>query len=323
MKAVIIGCGSIGGHIAYCLYESGFDVIVIAKGKTYDSVTKNGLSVQINQNKKIVRKKTLKINSRFKVLKSFKYLKDKKVNFIFITVKLKDYNQQLINNITNFADQNTAIIPPSTHIPQWWLTKFFQKKIKKKDNYFNNKNIIGMTMWVSSAKLQPNKILVRHTQRGYPIKAIDNKMKRKEIILRKAFMSKSKSPYVKNIYSEIYIKSLNALAFNMTALYFYQNNNSLKKNFEAISMIKRIMIEGEEIMSSLNLKHFQSYQDRINQTLSSSIHTMTMLSDHKKGKQIELKYLWKTFDILSKLAKIKMKYTESIYKKLIHNRKIK
>ena len=132
MRAVIIGCGSIGGHIAYCLYESGFDVIIIAKGRTYNLVNKNGLSVQINQNKKIVKKKTLKINNRFKVLKSFKDLKNLKIDFVFITVKLKDYNQHLINNITSFADKNTAIIPPSTHVPQWWLTQFYKKKIKKK-----------------------------------------------------------------------------------------------------------------------------------------------------------------------------------------------
>ena len=40
---------------------------------------------------------------------------------------------------------------------------------------------------------------------------------------------KCKSPHVKNIYSEIYIKSINSFAFNLIALDTEQNNYNLKK----------------------------------------------------------------------------------------------
>ena len=62
--------------------------------------------------------------------------------------------------------------------------------------------------------------------------------------LRSAFKVSCKSPKINNIYSEIFIKSLNALAFNMIALYFRQNNKSLKKNKKAIKMVEKIMLEG-------------------------------------------------------------------------------
>ena len=39
---------------------------------------------------------------------------------------------------------------------------------------------------------------------------------------------KCKSPHVKNIYSEIYIKSINSFAFNLIALDTEQNNYNLK-----------------------------------------------------------------------------------------------
>ena len=50
MKALIIGCGAIGGHLAHCLYENGFDVLIIAKKDSYQKIQKQGLRIQINKN---------------------------------------------------------------------------------------------------------------------------------------------------------------------------------------------------------------------------------------------------------------------------------
>ena len=40
MKALIIGCGAIGGHLAHCLCENGFDVFIIAKKDSYQKLKK-------------------------------------------------------------------------------------------------------------------------------------------------------------------------------------------------------------------------------------------------------------------------------------------
>ena len=323
MKALIIGCGAIGGHLAHCLHENGFDVLIIAKNDSYQKIQKEGLRIQINKNKKIIKKTHLKIDNKFKVYKSLKDIKGLNIDFVFITVKLKDYNSKLIQSILELTNRNTAIIPPCTNVPYWWINFFYknnEKKIKK--NYFRMENIIGMTMWVSSVKKTPNQIIVKHIQRGYPLKPLNKKMREKANKLRNAFKVSCKSPKINNIYSEIFIKSLNALAFNMVALYYQQNNRSLKKNVKAINMVERIMLEGEEIMKLLKIKHPQNYKERINQTLSSSVHTMSMLNDYKKGKKIELKYLWKSFQDISRLSKINIPYTKKIYDELYKKLKI-
>ena len=82
-------------------------------------------------------------------------------------------------------------------------------------------------------------------------------------------------------------------------------------------MIKKISLEGESIIESLGVKHYQSYKKRIKQTFSSSVHTMSMLNDFKNGKKVELKYLWNSFLLVSKLSNIKMPYTKKIYQELI------
>lgn len=318
MKAVIIGCGAIGSHIAFSLYEYGFEVCVIARENTYNAINKKGLNIQVNENKKILLKKNIQISKNFKIYKSINSLKEENIDYLFIAVKLKNYNQKLIKSINKKIDRNTAVIPPCTNIPSWWLKQFFKNKFKINDNsYYNINNIIGMTMWLSSVKINSNSIIVRHIQRGYPLKAINKKMKNKEKILKAAFQYTSKSPTVKNIYSEIFVKSLNALAFNMAALYFNQNNKKLNDNKKALLMIETIMLEGGEIMKYLKIEHSQNHKQRIKQTLSSSSHTMSMLCDYRIGKEIELKYLWRSFKKLINLSGIKMNYTDKIYKQLV------
>tara|TARA_B100000989_G_C19528000_1_gene467984 strand:- start:3032 stop:4000 length:969 start_codon:yes stop_codon:yes gene_type:complete len=316
MRAVIIGCGAIGAHIAYSLYEYGFHISILTQKYSYNKIIANGLNIQINNNKKLIIKKRLKKNKKFEIHKSIKTI-NKKNDYIFITVKLKDFDTNLINNIKEISNENTAIIPPCTNIPLWWINRFYPKDVDlHKINYFNLENIIGMTMWLSSVKLDYSTILVKHVQRGYPLKAINKKMKEKESILREAFKKNGKSPKIKNIYSEIFSKSLNALAFNMVALYFQQTNSEIQKNKSAIKMLEKIMIEGEKITNKLKLKLYQDYKQRIKQTLSSSIHTMSMLNDYQNGKKIELQYLWDSFSLLTKISSIKMPYTKKIYSNL-------
>ena len=81
------------------------------------------------------------------------------------------------------------------------------------------------------------------------------------------------------------IKSLNALAFNLVALKTSQNNRELFENKQSIKDITAIMREGDKFLKKKKLKIPQSIKSRINQTLSSTEHTMSMLTDHLNGKK--------------------------------------
>ena len=70
-------------------------------------------------------------------------------------------------------------------------------------------------MWLSGVIDTPGIVSIKHVQRGYPLKEIDIKMKNKADYLRKLIKKRCKSPIIKNIYSEIYLKSVNSLAFNI------------------------------------------------------------------------------------------------------------
>ena len=182
--------------------------------------------------------------------------------------------------------------------------------------FFKKENIIGMTMWLSSVIESPGNIVVRHIQRGYPLKEVFSNMKSKADFLRKSFQPHCVSPKVDNIKSELYIKAINSLAFNMVALDTGFNNAQLKENKESVIRIKKIMHEAEQIPNKINLPISQSVDSRVDQTLSSTVHTMSMLSDFKIGRRPELDHLWNSFKSVCKILNIKMDFTDSLYKKI-------
>jgi 2-dehydropantoate 2-reductase len=202
---------------------------------------------------------------------------------------------------------------PCTILPSWWLNKYSRKNIKQ---IIPIKKIIGMTMWVSGI-MQNNNVVIKHTQRGYPLKEISNKNKSNADILRKMIRKKSKSPLVKNIYSEIYLKVINSFAFNLIAIKYNQSNNMLIKNQNAINEIKLIMYEFDKLVSYMGLPILQSVNSRVNQTLSSKKHTMSMLTDLRNGKKIEIKNQWLSLMQIDKAIKTNVALSENFYKSTI------
>lgn len=313
---VIFGSGAIGSHLAYCLKHKSNKIYLITKKKYLNILKKKGLKIEVRNNKKILIHKTLKNNRDFQVFFSIKQLKNIHIDYLFITLKLRDYNLKIKNKIKKYITNKTTIIPPCTNLPDWWFNSLRKKKLTKLKPVFPNCQIIGMTMWLSATILKPGHILVRHIQRGYPLKAVSAKFKIQEKYLRKLISRRCKSPKVKCIYSEIFKKSINSLSFNLVALKYKLTNFNLAKKDYAINEIKKIMTEGEQISKFFGLKLDQTISQRIKQTLSSKVHTMSMLSDYKKNKKSEMPFLIKNYFMIARLIDIKMDLTKKIYKNI-------
>jgi 2-dehydropantoate 2-reductase len=326
MNAVIYGAGAIGCHIAYCLYKAGCRVYLVSRGSHFQEMKQKGLTIQLRKNEDLIKQSTINEEKNFIILNNINDIKSKDIDYIFITVKLKDYNQACFKDVSSIVGNNTAIVPPCTNLPFWWLQSLEDTEKKNFSNYklnsssfptFNLNNVIGMTMWLSAVVESPGKVIVRHVQRGYPLKELFPKMKNKADKLRGSFSKSCISPEIQNIHSEIFTKSLNALAFNLVALDSEYNNSQLKESKTSIESIKKVMNEGEQITEMLKIKLRQTASERIEQTLSSTVHTMSMLHDYKNRKTIELRYLWESFENVIKTLRLNMDYTESLIKKVL------
>ena len=172
-------------------------------------------------------------------------------------------------------------------------------------------------MWISGM-MNSNNVIIKHTQRGYPLKEIKSKSKKDCDELRKIFLKKTKSPKVKNIDSEIYLKVINSFAFNLIAIKYGENNFKLSKNKKAKIDIKSIMSEFDNILKEKKLKITQTINGRIKQTLSSRKHTMSMLFDLRKKKNIEIFNQWKSLKkIVSNKNLKRIKYSINTYNEVV------
>ena len=125
------------------------------------------------------------------------------------------------------------------------------------------------------------------------------------------------SPPIANLRSEMYIKSINAFAFNLVALDREFNNRQLLESKSSITAVKTIMAEGDGILRKLNLPIVQNITSRIEQTLSSTEHTMSMLTAYRKDRQIELPQIWDSFLKVAGVVGVDLTYTKQCYARVI------
>ena len=301
-NALIFGSGAIGSHLGYCLSSAGINVDFIARGKHYQKIKENGLVIKIFDNKKLLKKKIIKDSSNTKFYKNLYDLENDEYDYIFIMNKINSVSRKEVKKISSFVKKKTTIIPQCTQVPFWLDSKIYKSYIKKKNdiNFFYNeffpkKKIIGMSAWVSAIIEKPGVIKVRHIQRGYPLKEVSNYSKFSCNYLRSKIRKFCKSPKVNNIKAELFIKSLNALAFNLVALNTNENNKNLYENKNSRKKIYQIMSEGDRYLKKKGIKIPQSIDSRIKQTLSSTEHTMSMLSDHRKRRNSEIEHVWASY----------------------------
>ncbi len=318
MNVLIYGAGAIGSHIAYCMHSAGHTVFLVARGEHFSKMKQKGLHIKILDNHQLKDEKVISDGPSFFIVDSLEQVNCKALDFIFITVKLSSYIPETMKDLHPYMSEETAIIPPCTKLPFWWFYNFggkydnldFDSNLSQ---YFPRENIIGMTMWLSAVIEKPGEVSLRHTQRGYPLKEIHPKMKARADKLRAIFESTCMSPVVEDIRSEMFIKSINAFAFNMVALDTGYTNEQLNQDENSKDSIRKVMAEGDQILKALNLPIIQDIESRIIQTLSSSKHTMSMLHDFNNGKNIELPYIWSGFESISNILGVNMDYSRTLY----------
>ncbi len=322
-NTLIYGGGAIGSFLAICLINSNHKVFFLCRKENYKIIKKKGLVVKVFNNKILLKKYHIINNKNFIISNSIDKFKTQKFNNIFITTKITENLKKIFYKIEPYVNKKTLIITPCTSIPFWWYSclkknSIPNKKIKKNlDKIFiknlKRKNLVGMTMWLSGKLKKPGNTDIKHIQRGFPIKEVFHEKKKMVNELRKDISKTCVSPIPKNIFSEIFVKSINSLAFNLIALKYNQNNLKLSKNKKAKLEILKILKEGDKILKDNNIKIYQSAQSRINQTLKSTKHTMSMLYAFKKKKKIELNQLWHSFDSLLKNINSTMIFTKKTF----------
>ena len=308
IKILIYGAGAIGFHLAYLFDVPNVKVYIYMRQKKFEMAMKKGIVINIKDNESLLEKCEIKNSEKIKFINK---LDNKfKFDYIFFTHKLVENYRSPFKKVSKYTTDNTFIVTPCTLLPGWWLKKY---GIQKKTIF--EKKVIAMTMWISGI-MKDNIVTIKHTQRGYPIEAVYKDGLKASIQLRDLIKKKSISPKIKNPYSEIYLKVVNSFAFNLIALKYELNNNGLSKNKKAIIEVKKIMQEIDSLVENLRLPIDQSIDSRIKQTLSSKKHTMSMLTDFKMNKKVELFNQWRSIKKIKDFSIKKIENTNNIFQEV-------
>ena len=306
MNILIYGSGAIGIHLAYCLDLPKNNIYLFTGKNSYDKLKKKGIRLDIYNNKNLVKKYKKREGKNFKIINDFKNLQKTRIDLVIITLKLYDFKSTLMREIYKNINNDFNLILPCTSLPAWWIKKYNKKFKNTSHNFKKDQKFIGITMWLSAYLKEKGYSVVRHVQRGYPVKEINKSSKSTANYLRACINKKCISPKVSNIYFETYMKSINSLAFNMIALLYKKSNKEILNNSNCVNDIFHILKEGDQLIKNLNIPINQSIQSRINQTLSSSEHTMSMLTDYRNKKKVEISFIWNSFtSIFNKKNKMK------------------
>jgi len=238
-------------------------------------------------------------------------------------MKVSGYDSNVAKLAKPLIGVNTTILPPTTSIPYWWFHDFdgmhANRRLSRCDpddvlwELMPPSQVIGFTMWLSAVQLGPGRVALRHVQRGYPIGELDGSTSPRVERLAAALEAGGiPAPRAPNIRSEIFIKSVNSLAFNLVAVLGDAQNGLIADVPEAVETLYSIMAECEAIAVELGIPILQSADCRIKQTLLARMHTMSMLHDLRVGKRLELKALWASFQDLEDITGVRLPITGAL-----------
>ena len=179
---------------------------------------------------------------------------------------------------------------------------------------FPPEQCLGLTYWLSAVQEAPGVVNVKLIQRGYPVGELDGKPSARALWLAEALKNGgAPSACVDNIRSEIFIKAVNSMAFNAVAVLTGATNGQMADcEDNARSTIAAVMAELEQLAVLMELPLFQTAEERIEQTLASRAHTMSMLHDLQVGKELEAFDLFDSFEALSELTGVDLPLTRAL-----------
>lgn len=245
------------------------------------------------------------------------------VDYLFLTMKVSGYNSSVVDAVQPLIGSNTTILPPTTSIPYWWFYKFGGGHCGKRLEHVDPggtfwtglppHQVVGFTMWLSAVQHGPGCTELRHVQRGYPLGEPDGSQSRRVERLAAALERGGvAAPVVPDIRAEIFMKSVNSLAFNVVAVLGNARNGIIARVPEAVDSLRQMMAECEVMAAAMGVRIPQSAEERIKQTLSAHMHTMSMLFDLRSGKPTELRKLSESLYDLAETIGVQLPVTRAL-----------
>jgi 2-dehydropantoate 2-reductase len=313
MKICIVGAGAIGGLLGAKLALAGEEVTLIARGAHLEAMQKNGLKLIEEDGSEHVTK-NVKATSRI--------AEAGKQDLVILALKAHQV-EPIANEIPALFHDQTAVVTTQNGIPWWYFQKhggeFEGRRVETVDPQghlmasIEVERILGCVVYPAAEIVSPGVIKLIEGNR-FPVGELDGSESERVKNITATFTKAGfKSPVLKDIRSEIWLKLWGNLSFNPISALTHSTLVDICQFPLTRSLAADMMTEAQTIAHKLNVEFRVSLEKRIAGAEKVGKHKTSMLQDIEIGRAIEIDALVGAVIELGKLTQTPTPHIDAVY----------
>jgi 2-dehydropantoate 2-reductase len=313
MKICIVGAGAIGGLMGAKLALAGEEVTLIARGAHLEAMQKNGLKLIEEDGSEHVAK-NVKATSRM--------AEAGKQDLVILALKAHQV-EPIAKEIPAMFHDSTAVVTTQNGIPWWYFQKhggeFEGRRVETVDPQghlmasIEVERILGCVVYPAAEIVSPGVIKLIEGNR-FPVGELDGaETERVKNICATFVKAGFKSPVLKDIRSEIWLKLWGNLSFNPISALTHSTLVDICQFPLTRQLAADMMTEAQTIAHKLNIEFRVSLEKRIAGAEKVGKHKTSMLQDIEIGRAIEIDALVGAVIELGRLTNTPTPHIDAVY----------
>ena len=286
MKILIYGAGAIGGYLGAGLSLSGFAVTLIARGPHLEAIRKNGLTLLIGGEKKVV-----------KVACTDEPAEAGPQDYVILTVKAHSISS-IVYKMVPLLGRDTAVVTVQNGVPWWYFYKlpgpWEGQRLETVDpggriwDTLGPERAIGCVAYPSCAIVEPG--VVQHMDgKRFMVGEPDGTKSERIILLSKALtVAGFKAPISRKIRDDSWLKLLGNVSFNPVSVLTLATLEQMTGHEATRGVVRAVMVEAKAVATVLGVKFPVDVETRIGWAADVGAHRTSMLQDLDKGRPMEI-----------------------------------
>jgi 2-dehydropantoate 2-reductase len=313
MKICIVGAGAIGGLLGAKLALAGEDVTLIARGAHLEAMQKNGLRLIEEDGSERVAK-NIKATSKLS--------EAGKQDLVILALKAHQV-EPIAREIPLLFHDKTAVVTTQNGIPWWYFQKhggeFEGRRVETVDPQghlmasIEVERLLGCVVYPAAEIVSPGVIKLIEGNR-FPVGELDgSETERVKNITATFTKAGFKSPVLKDIRAEIWLKLWGNLSFNPISALTHSTLVDICQFPLTRQLAADMMTEAQTIANKLGVEFRVSLEKRIAGAEKVGKHKTSMLQDIEIGRAIEIDALVGAVIELGKLTQTPTPHIDAVY----------
>jgi len=313
MKICVVGAGAIGGLMGAKLALAGEDVTLIARGAHLDAIRQNGLKlIEEDGAERVAR--NVKATSR---------LSEAGAQDIVILALKAHQVEPIAKELPALFGPDTIVVTTQNGIPWWYFQKhggeFEGRRVETVDPSgtlmasVEVERILGCVVFPAAEIVAPGVVRVIEGNR-FPVGELDGSESERVKMVTALFTKAGfKSPVLKNVRGEIWLKLWGNLSFNPISALTHSTLVDICQFPLTRQLAANMMTEAQTIANKLGIEFRVSLEKRIAGAENVGKHKTSMLQDIEIGRAIEIDALVGAVVELGRLTQTPTPHIDAVY----------